>query len=217
MRATKLGLVAVVGALALACGGGGSAAPAVKTLAPDATIQQSTEATQSPAGSSTPGAEPAAFAAYQQCLEEHGVPPGPGFGRGGFGSQTPTPTPEGATPEPTIDPAVLDAARSACASLLPPGGFGGTQTPEDQAQRAQAIADFVACMGAHGVAVSTPDPGVTATPDGGFGDRGIRGLLGNLDTNDPTVAAAIDACRSTLDDFGFGGPNFGSPTPTPSQ
>lgn len=147
-----------------------------------------------PSGSASASAD---FAAYANCLRQHGVniptarpsarPSGGlrGGGGGFFGS--------GANQQ----------ALQACQSLLPQrGAFGGRGMQELQA--------FRSCLSDHGVKVPTPTPGARApgaerspgaqrspgarlTPGGGF--------LGGFDTTDPKVAKAVKTCRPLLPTF----------------
>ncbi|MDQ1502864.1 MAG: hypothetical protein QOD57_591 [Actinomycetota bacterium] len=118
------------------------------------------------------------FAAYRQCLEQHGVTPRT------QGSESSTTDPASA--------AAYTAARKACASLRPAGGLrgGGINSGPRKA--------FRRCMTDHGVTLPTaatrgtgPDPSSTeAAPRGG--------MLNGLDRKDPVVVKALDACRSLL-------------------
>lgn len=129
------------------------------------------------------------FAAYAQCLRQHGVniptaPPGgqpsgpPGRRFGGLA---------GANRE----------ALQACRSLAPrPGGRG-----------MQELQAFRSCMKDHGVSPATPSPGVPRSPGTGRTPGAFRspgsGLPGRLNTSDPKVAKALKICRPLL------------PTPSP--
>jgi hypothetical protein len=154
------------------------------------------KASAAPSGSTSASG---GFAAYANCLRQHGVnipttrptarPSGrPGGGGGFFGN--------GANQQ----------AIQACRSLAPQrGAFGGRGMQELQA--------FRSCLSDHGVTLPTPSPGVRSpgvqrspgarrTPGGGF--------LGRFDTSDPKVAKAVKTCRPLL-------PTFSPrPRPTPS-
>ena len=115
------------------------------------------------------------FAAYRKCLEEHGVTPHRRID-------------EGTTP--STDPATaasFTAARQACARLRPKGGLRGGQL---SGQRRGA---FRRCLKDHGVTLPVATTG-TGPPSSGA--RG--GMLANINRNDPTVAAALKACRSQI-------------------
>ena len=139
------------------------------------------------------------FAAYQQCLSEHGVTlPSRGAGgqpgqpgEGGVPSGMPTDLPsgmpsgmpsggpgEGGVPGGVlpsgIDSSAFSAASEACASLRPTGGPGGPGGGAGQGIDQSALAAYRSCL---------TDHGVTAT-----------GRLDQLSTTDPTVAKALETC-----------------------
>jgi len=129
-------------------------------------------------GAGPPPASSRPFAAYRQCLEQHGV----------------TPRRPGATSEST-DPAnaaAFRAARQACAALRPAGGLRGGGI------NSGARAAFRRCMTDHGVTLPArgaagTGPGTTSAPSVPRG-----GMLNGLDRNDPAVAKALASCRSLL-------------------
>lgn len=137
-----------------------------------------------------PGGTPAAkrpFAAYRQCLQEHGVQP-----RRHRDTTTTAPAgrvaPTSGTTAP--DPAAFSAARQACRKLRPAGGLrGGGLDPN-------ARAAFRRCMTDHGVTLPTEPPG--STPPGSAAAAARGGMLAGLNRNDPAVAAALAACRPLL-------------------
>lgn len=101
----------------------------------------------------------AAFEEFRSCMAEHGVelpePPAPGEGEEGR-------PPEGERPE--IDPEVLEAAREACADLIPPPP--GVSQEDWDAHRA-ALEEYRACLEEHGVDVGpAPVPGGPRGPHG---------------------------------------------------
>ncbi len=141
--------------------------------------------------SGQPSTRAASFAAYRQCLSDHGVV---------MPTQGPRERPtEDPTPRPSRDSAQAEAfraAREACESLRPPGGLRapGFHNGVDH--------QFRECMRRHGVDLPRPPrenvpsgEGPTPTPDSGRG-----GLLGGLDLNDPVVHKAVEDCRSILID-----------------
>jgi hypothetical protein len=164
-------VLAAVAALVAACGGSSGSA-----------------ATSTPGG----GDATAGFQAYLTCLSKNGitiqVPSGrPSGGRpGGFPScgVLPTDRPTGAAgggfggggglrkPD-GVDDATWQKAQDACASLRPSGGPGGGNGQDNGALRA-----YRDCLTNHGVSVSTG--------------------VGQLSTDDPTVAAAEKACAALL-------------------
>ena len=118
------------------------------------------------------------FAAYRQCLEQHGVTPHRRIDQGTTSSTDPA------------SAAAFVAARQACAKLRPTGGL---RSGELSTQRRGA---FRRCLKDHGVALPTTSTGAkgsAAPPEGGRG-----GMLAGLDRNDPAVASALQACRSQL-------------------
>jgi hypothetical protein len=179
-----LGAVAVAG-LTAACGGS-SGTPA---------------AAASPSGNT--------FAAYTQCLARNGVvlpsfsanprasrsprpsdrPSGGGGGGGGFGggfllgNQAPA----------GVDQATWDKAMQACASVRPSAGTGGANN--------SALVAYRNCLTEHGVTFPSGRP-----------SGGGAGGFGGLNTADPKVAAAMQACAPLRP---TGGPGRPSPTPTP--
>jgi hypothetical protein len=177
--------------LLAACGSSGSASPTTAAAA-----------SQSAGGPTTTSSRQAALQAYTNCLKDHGmtVPAGGfgGFGRGGPGGtddagSAPTPS----TPRTTLSPAqqqAFTAARQACQSLLPAGGFGGG----GGARNTAAFQAYLSCLKDHGVTIpttTTAAPG-SATSTGGRG--GFGGGLGGINRNDPTFIAANKVCQALL-------------------
>jgi len=136
---------------------------------------------------SSGGARPGGFQAYTSCLSQHGVTLPSAFPRGtrpsgrpsnrpsGFPSGRPSGAPRGGGfgfgTDPDQPPAGVDAdtwkkALSACAALRPSGG------PQNRG----ANTAYRNCLADHGVTAS-------------------RGP-GELDPNDPKVAAAMKACEA---------------------
>ena len=123
------------------------------------------------------------FAAYRQCLEQHGVTP---RRRGAALSTTTTANPANAS--------AFAAARKACRKLRPAGGLRGGEF------KSSTRAAFRKCMTDHGVALHIPPAaGSGKTTTSGTGAAVPRGgMLNGLDRNDPTVAKALAACRPLL-------------------
>ena len=124
------------------------------------------------------------FAAYQSCLESHGVTLPQGRPSGGNGGGTP---PSG---RPSFT-AAQQKALDACADLRPAGaggfGPGGGSVPGGGANSDNpAFAKFQNCLKQHGVDPTNAD------------------ARGSSD-----FQAAMTACRSLLPNQGAGGPNFG--------
>ncbi len=93
-----------------------------------------------------------------------------------------------------IDREAMQEAREACSDLIEGVSFGFQEV--DQTALQDQLVEFAACAREQGLDVDDPD-----FSEGGFGGRGI---LGDLDRNDPEVAAALDACSDILGAFGFG-------------
>lgn len=135
----------------------------------------------------------AGASAYLACLRQHGVnvPTARPTAR-------PSPRPSGgfASPNPA-----MQAARQACASLRPKGGFGGFG-----GQFATAFQAFRSCMSAQGEPIPTTRPTAppTTSPSSGA-DRFLNGL----NPSNPKVAAALKACESKL-------PKFPTRAPSPA-
>ena len=169
-------------AVLTACGGGGSTTAAA---GPDSSAPASTSA-----GSGANGANnQAQRQAYAQCLQQHGVTAGFGGRQGG---RPPTSNATGTT----IDPNVMAAARQACASLRPAGGFGaggfgGANNPANQA--------YFQCLQQHGVTFPSTPPTTAAgsTANSGGGRPGFN-------PNDPAFQAAQKACASLRPQRGNG-------------
>jgi hypothetical protein len=143
--------------------------------------------------SSGPPASKRPFAAYRQCLQQHGVKP-----RRHGAATSSTEAGAGATTSTTRpDPAAFAAARQACRGLRPAGGLRGGGI------NSGARAAFRKCMTDHGVTLPTfghGGPGGTGgTGPGTTGTTPPRGgMLAGLNRNDPAVASALAACRSLL-------------------
>jgi hypothetical protein len=74
----------------------------------------------------------------------------------------------------------VSAARAACASLQPAGGFGGGG---GRTISAATFASFKSCMSDQGVTITTTDP-----------QQATQGL----DRNDPKTAAALKVCQPII-------------------
>jgi hypothetical protein len=135
-------------------------------------------------GSSSSGTAASGFTAFRDCLKKHGVslptsrPTGaPSSGFGGSGASG----------------SADSSAFQACASLRPPGGFGGRGI-------ATAFKAFRSCMSKHGEPIPTTRP--TAPPAAGSSSAGR--FLNGLNPEDAKVKAALKACRSKLPSFASG-------------
>lgn len=126
---------------------------------------------------------------------------------------------------PAFDPEEMDAAIEECGE--PPALGPGNISEEDrQAQEAAAL-EFAQCMRDEGIE-DFPDPDFSNMGPGGEpqrrssdenssgGDEGdgpqvFLGPFGEIDMNDPEIAAAFEACQDVL-----GGPELPSETQPPS-
>ena len=178
-------LVAALGLLAAACGGGESTEGI-------ASLQEEAAADESSTTTTAASADPEqAFLDFAACMREHGVdmpdpeisPTGGGFA---FGI-----TVEGGTAEGGPSSAELDqmmAANEACQHLLE-GVVQEFERPDMSEMQDQMLA-FAQCMRDHGV--DMPDP--EFSEDGGvtiFGGPGDPGM----DPGDPTFQEANEACN----------------------
>jgi hypothetical protein len=147
-------------------------------------------------GASASGASPtpssgdqsAAFAAYRQCLKDHGVDL-PQFGQRRPNPARQSPRPSGQPrPFPSgIDQQKFQEATTACAGKRPAGGFGGG------VRNRQAFQPYLSCLKDHGVTV--PSPSASRGP----------GPFQRFDPNDPKFQQANSICA----------PLRPSPTPPP--
>jgi hypothetical protein len=151
-------------------------------------------ATAAPAASSATAKATPGMSAYLTCLRQHGVnvPTTRPTAR-------PTARPSGGFPSPNPS---MQAARQACASLRPKGGFGGFGG--GGGQFAAAFQAFRSCMAAQGEPIPTTRPTAPPTP---APSPGADRFLNGLNPSTPKVAAALKACQSKLPKF---------PTPSPS-
>jgi hypothetical protein len=163
-------VVAAVALLAAACGGGGSKATAATTP---------TTASGSPAS--------AGFAAYRECLAQHGVKLPANFAprRNANGNGNPTlgtrpPGDTGPSLPPGVDAATFRAARQACRDKQPAGAFRRNST---------AFQAYVSCLRDHGVTVPTTVAG---------------GPPPSIDRSSPAFQQANNTCRALLPQRPFG-------------
>lgn len=157
-------------------------------------------ATAQPSASASGAAQ---FTAYRNCLAQHGVTLPTGRPSGGFSrnpSRNPSNRPSGGYGGgggfgfgggASANPAT-QAARKACASLAPQGGFGG------RGAGGTAMAAFTSCL---------KDHGVTLPANGGYR---------SLNTADPKTAAAYKTCSPLLPARGNRSGTPGA-TPAPSS
>jgi hypothetical protein len=141
---------------------------------------------------------------YTDCMKEHGVDAA-NLGRGGRGGRngqgdpnasstdptttdtTTTTTVANAAPTTTLDPAVVDAARTACADKRPAGfgagGQGGQGGVQGGVQNNQAMQAYRSCLKDNGVTL--PDRGQPGTQPGQPGDNQPTGAQGGAAPTSP--------------------------------
>ncbi|MGL5867270.1 MAG: hypothetical protein ACRCYX_15610 [Dermatophilaceae bacterium] len=120
-------------------------------------------------------------------------------------------------PDPTVD-------AEGNLTLRPPGGVAGGQpinreqfqkaqetcgqppegalgiTEEDRSELQDAALEFAKCLRGEGIDVPDPD-----FSEGGLGGAGGQGPFGDLNTDEPKVAAAVEKCQSAFGDLLPGG------------
>jgi hypothetical protein len=195
-----IGLIAVLGAVALLAAGcgGGAKTPTVAHLGSSTSSSGSSGAgsSSSGAGSSSSGAtgsqsssaSPGSQAvAYSACMREHGVPnfPDPQISTSGNEVKVAMRVTPGITGNPHFQ-----TAQKACNKLLPEGGPGGSGpnhqiTPQEQSQYLKAAA----CIRSHGIP-NFPDPT--------FSGGGVHVVLKGINPHAPQVRAAEEACQSLI-------------------
>jgi hypothetical protein len=129
----------------------------------------------SSAVSASPSEDAGDGGAWARCMREHGV-------------NIPDPVPgiEEAHDSHESEPG-WDDAFQACQSLMPTGN-GDVWTPSEQ--ELEQLLSFAACMRAHGIQMSDPDPTT--------GDMTAPGSIRAEEENDPLYQAAFAACKDKL-------------------
>lgn len=209
--AAVVGVAFMLGPLA-ACGG-------------DAVATETTSDAQAQQGDAgTSEGEIDATAAFRECLAENGIELGGPPAAPAEGEEAPEP---GAAPEQGAAPHddAMAQAQEACGDLMPEGamggGPGGAQGGPGGAAGvpdSEAMAEWSACLAENGVEVSVPGAAGGEPPAAGEApaERPEPGEGGNpfgLDTSDPEVAAAVEACSDLQP--GFGGPPTGAEESVP--
>jgi hypothetical protein len=177
-----VGMVATIGLLAAACGGG-SKNPGAASASSTTTTTTTTTTTVAPSGSNASGAtSQSQQLQLAQCMRSHGVPnfpdPSPGGGQlnaisaAGINTQSPT----------------YQAALQACKKYTPAGNV----TPAQSAAENAKGLEFSQCMRSHGVP-NFPDP-ITG-PTGG---QAINMSGTGIDQNSSTYQAANSACQKIV-------------------
>ncbi len=153
-----------------------------------------TDASAADASSDATGAGSGDMQAFQDCLAENGVEMGGPPADGADGEQPAAP-----------DQEAMAQAQEACGDLMPEGGPGGAGGPGGMGgEEMQAWTD---CLADNGVEMTQPDrgelPSDGETPDpGDMPDAGEGGTPFGLDTSDPEVAAAVEACADLQPEMG---------------
>ncbi len=143
--------------------------------------------------------------AFQQCLAENGVEMGAPPQQGSESNGTPPSMP---------DQDAMQQAQEACADLAPEGmGMGqGQGGPGMGAGGSEEMQAYTECLSENGVDVATPGAGGGEPPSGeppAAGDDSTATTSGapfGLDTSDPEVAAAVEACADLEPSMPSGGP-----------
>jgi hypothetical protein len=132
---------------------------------------------------------------------------GPGINIGGGGSGGTVQNQDAPeSDEQTIDPEDMDAASEVCGA--PPAVGGAELSDEDQQAQQDAALEFAQCMRDEGID-DFPDPDFSDSGPGGApqtnsssgGDGGgpvVGGPFGQIDLDDPEVAAAFEACQDLI-------------------
>jgi hypothetical protein len=230
-------VVAVAGLLA-ACGSDGSGGGSGDGSGGDVASLSDDNADERAQGGDDADAE-AELLDWVECMRDEGVDipdptrdsdgnlviEGPGIRLGGGDAGGSTSSDEGdGGDEPAVDPEAMDAAMEACGQ--PPALGPRDMSDQDRQAMEEAALEFAECMRDEGIA-DFPDPdfsdmGPGGEPqqrrsDDGGGDGGPRvvlGPFGEIDLDDPQVAAAFEACQDLL-----GGPELpgGSAQPGSDQ
>ena len=182
-----------------------AAAASVLALAPlsvAACSSGSDDTASAASGNSGGAASNSDMQAFQECLAENGVEMGapPSQGGSSDGSQRTMP-----------DEDAMQQAQEACADLMPEGmGQGGPGAGAGGGgEEMQAYTD---CLADNGVEVQTPGAAGGQPPSGeppAAGDESggpPSGSMFGLDTSDPEVAAAVEACADLEPSMPSGGP-----------
>lgn len=153
------------------------------------------EASEAAAASSEAAAGSGDMQAFQECLAENGIEMGGPPAQGSDGEQPATP-----------DQDAMAQAQEACGDLMPEGGpGGGAGGPGGMGgEEMQAWTD---CLADNGVEMTQPNVGEMPS-DGEMPDpddlpaAGDGGTPFGLDTSDPEVAAAVEACGDLQPEMG---------------
>lgn len=207
---SKLPILLLVSVLALAACGGESSDTS------DTTVVDQTTPTQAEVDVNE------AVTQYTECMRDAGIDigdpttdengnlvpgtlggvPQPGADGGGSGGG-----PGGGLDEKT------QAALQECNQLLEGTGlgFGGPPGGGDFGDIEAQLEELTACLADQGIEPPDDQSNSQGQPGGPFG------ALGGLDSEDPEVAAAVEACSEFFPDFGAGGGPGGGQFPPPGQ
>jgi hypothetical protein len=194
-------LVAALGLVVAACGGGGDHSSAVASL----TEVPEPEAAADSGGSGDPEA---AMIALTLCLRENGVDIGdPTVDADGNVRPGEVNVAEGVDRRQVMGPALEACAEEAEAVQI---GFGRG----DDAEIQDTLLEFAACMRENGFDMPDPDfSGAGGSPGSGEGQSQGGGPFGDIDRDDSEFITAQSACEDILAGFGPGGGRFGGGPP----
>ena len=100
----------------------------------------------------------------------------------------------GRVEDPEADRDTMRAAFEACQDHLEGLAFGPGSI--DRSEIEDTLVEFAVCMREHGVDMPDPDFSAFGPGGGGEGEGGIFG--GAIDPDDPSVAAALEACEEVF-------------------
>lgn len=181
-----MAFVAAVTLPVAACGGPGSASPAVPSLGQGVSGGQA-------AASTAAGARASALHAAAQCIRQHGIP----------GYADPVLTPGGqvytdARSFQDVSQSVANAVQRACAALIAAAGLNPTGEPPAPPQLVQAGVRSAECLRAHGMPnVTDPTARSQYTPGHGFGMNASEMPAGGKQS--PVWQHARQACAALVD------------------
>jgi hypothetical protein len=232
---TTLAALAVAGLLG-ACGGsgGGSSSDDVASASDDESDEQ--------AQADDEGDTEQELLDWVECMRDEGVDiPDPTrdadgdlvisgngieIGGGEGGASTSSDNGDEGDEGPSFTPEEMEAAEEVCGP--PPGLGAGDISEEDQQAMQDAALEFAQCMREEGIE-DFPDPDFSDMGPGGAPQRRssdgeasesgdsqvVLGPFGEIDLDDPEVAAAFEACQDLLGDGPSGGPGGGPDSEAP--
>ncbi len=200
IRLRSLAVIAVLGLVLTACGGGSETDSGVATLGNEESGQ--TLASQEDPLGGGEGTEDAeltreeALLAFTACLRDQGVDIEDPTVDADGNVRLSRPGGQSGQPGPGGDDTFREA-RAACADLLEDAalGFGGDV---DRTELEDNLVVFAECMRDNGY--DMPDPDFSAFGPG----QGGGGPFGEVDRDDPAFQAAAEACEDILAGFGRG-------------